>query len=257
MMNELHPSAFPPDDRMSIHKRRWCERVDVVIAVSHYTKSQLLHHFVDVDPQRVVVCYHGVTRVDPDGATLEKLADQPPFLLYVGRRNGLKNFDRLAAAYAQSSAPAAGIRLVAFGGGQPDRRELARLEALGISQLVIFNAGDDAVLAAHYAAAVGLVYPSIDEGFGFPPLEAMQHRCPVGASRAGAIPEIVKDAALLFDPIDETAMAESIDQLLTDSHLRARLSEQGLVHASTFSWDAAAMRTLGAYEFALTRAADR
>lgn len=255
MAHELHPSAFPLDDSTSIRKQVWCEKADVVIAVSHYTKSQLVSLF-DIDPDRVVVCHHGVTKVDPDVAALEALHNTPPFLLYVGGRRGHKNFDRLTAAYAQSSAAGDGTRLIAFGGGPPDRPELARLEKLGIFQLVTFATGGDAVLAAHYAAAIGLLYPSIDEGFGFPPLEAMQHRCPVGAARAGAIPEIVQDAAVLFDPVDEDAMAKSIDRLVADSVLRARLSEEGVAQASTFSWEAAAKTTLTAYALALTRAGE-
>jgi glycosyltransferase involved in cell wall biosynthesis len=256
MAHELHPSAFSPHDTTSARKRVCCEGADVVLAVSHYTKSQLVR-FIDIDPERIVVCHHGVTRVQPDAAALQALGKSPPFLLYVGGRRGHKNFYRLAAAYSGSAVAADGTRLIAFGGGPPQSAELVRLRELGISQMVTFTSGNDASLAAHYAVASALLYPSIDEGFGFPPLEAMQHRCPVAAARAGAIPEVVEDAALLFDPVDRDAITESIDRIVEDSDLRARLSGKGLARASAFSWETAAKTTLAAYAVALERAGDR
>jgi glycosyltransferase involved in cell wall biosynthesis len=147
--------------------------------------------------------------------------------------------------------------MIAFGGGEQTASERELLGALGISHLVSFTGGDDGALAAHYAAATALVYPSLDEGFGLPPLEAMGHGCPVAASAAGAIPEVTGDAALLFDPADTDAIADAIDRITFDESFRARAQSSGRKRAASFSWDETARKTLSAYATALEAAAGR
>jgi glycosyltransferase involved in cell wall biosynthesis len=256
MVHELHKDAFTPHDQTTIRKRIWCDQADMIIAVSHHTKAQLVA-LLGIDAARIVVCHHGVSSVDPNPRALETLGAQQAFLLYVGRRGGYKNFERLATAYARSLAPTEGVRLVAFGGEAPSTFEYAHLERLGITYHVSFTRGDDAELAAYYAAAVGLIYPSLDEGFGFPPLEAMLHGCPVAASGAGAIPEVVDDAALLFDPTSVEDMSNAINRIASDTALRAILASRGIARATTFTWEDAAKGTLSAYDFALEHAEAR
>jgi glycosyltransferase involved in cell wall biosynthesis len=126
-----------------------------------------------------------------------------------------------------------------------------------VSHLVSFASGADASLAAHYATAMGVLYPSLDEGFGMPPLEAMLHGCPVAAADAGAIPEVVADAALLFDPTVVESMTAAIDRIASDQALRASLASRGAARAATFTWAAAASTTLSAYSDALALAEAR
>ncbi len=168
MAHELHRDSFSPDDPTTSRKRAWCNQADAILAISHYTKAQLISLF-GIEPSRVIVSHPGVSIVAPDPQTLDALQmRRRPFLLYVGNRGGYKNFDRLASAYARSRALTEDIELVAFGGEAPSSSEHARLERLGISRHVSFARGGDAVLAAHYASTVALVYPSLDEGFGVP-----------------------------------------------------------------------------------------
>ncbi len=257
MIHERHPEMFSTrDDPMGRRKRLWCERADAVIAISDYTKRQLVS-LLDIDPARVVVCHLGVTRVDPEPAAHDRLSASRPFFLYVGNRRGYKNFDRLVRAFSQSRAALDGTGLTAFGGGEPTTGELRCLDEHRVSHLVSFAKGDDASLAARYATATGLLYPSLDEGFGMPPLEAMLHGCPVAASDAGAIPEVVADAALLFNPTDVESMTTAIDRIASDPALRASLASRGAVRAATFTWDTAARTTLSAYAAALELAEAR
>jgi len=256
MIHENHAHDFPARDQTANRKRLWCEQADVVIAVSHYTKTQVIN-LLGIDSDQVFVCHHGATETEPDAAALESLETKRPFLLYVGDRSRYKNFDRLIASFGRTSAAKDGIGLVAFGGGSPPASELEEIDQGGISELVSFAHGDDALLAAYYATAVGFIYPSLDEGFGLPPLEAMLHKCPVAASNAGAIPEVVGDAALLFDPTDVSAMATAIDLLVADSDLRARLMKTGIERASSFTWESTAESTLEAYAFALSHAKEK
>jgi glycosyltransferase involved in cell wall biosynthesis len=256
MTHERYPGLFRDGDPTARQKRLWYEQADVVIAISHHTRHELLD-LSALEPERVEVCHLGVTRREPDAATLDTLMRAEPFFLYVGNRRGYKNFAALLQAFARSGAARAGTRLVAFGGGKPTPGELCQIEAQRVADLVSFTAGDDSRLAAHYASAAALLYPSLDEGFGLPPLEAMLHGCPVAAAGAGAIPEVAGDAALLFDPADPAAIGDAIDRIAGDEVLRAELVTRGWSRAARFGWESTAASTLRAYESALRRAKER
>jgi len=105
----------------------------------------------------------------------------------------------------------------------------------------------DADLPALYSGAVCLVYPSYFEGFGLPPLEAMQCGAPVIAGNRTSLPEVVGEAGLLVDPFDEAAIATAIARLIDDSDLRAELRVKGLKRARVFDWHETARRTLSVY----------
>lgn len=111
---------------------------------------------------------------------------------------------------------------------------------------------DDAVLRTLYAHAVGFVFPSLYEGFGLPPLEAMAFGAPVITTSAASLPEVVDDAALLVVPGDVEALQQAIERLLGDERLAEDLSRRGRARASEFSWDATAERTVRIYEEVLS-----
>jgi glycosyltransferase involved in cell wall biosynthesis len=255
MIHERYPGQFPNGKRLSAQKARWIEKADVVLAISQHTKDEIVD-MLGVDPARIFVSKLGTTRVEPDAATLEAIAGYP-FLLYVGQRSGYKNFEALVSALGRSRAAQEGIGLVAFGGGSPTAREERVIADAGLSDLVRFVTGNDRVLAAHYASAVGLVYPSLAEGFGLPLLEAMSHGCAVVAATAASIPEVVGEAALLFDGSDGDAIRDAIDMLIGSADQRQRLSAAGKERAALFSWEATADLTLTAYARAFANAAER
>jgi glycosyltransferase involved in cell wall biosynthesis len=123
------------------------------------------------------------------------------------------------------------------------------VEAQGLAGDVIFTdyvPAED--LPALYAGAACFVFPSLYEGFGLPVLEAMAAGAPVIASRAGAIPEVAGDAALLVDPVRVEEIAEAIEAVLADRALRDRLVAAGRARARTFSWETVARQTLAVYE---------
>jgi glycosyltransferase involved in cell wall biosynthesis len=155
-----------------------------------------------------------------------------PFILYPARPWPHKNHARLFEAFATLRKTRPKLRLVLTGEG------LDRLGHLpdGVERWGVVA---DAELASLYRRAACLVYPSLYEGLGLPPLEAMACGCPVAAAYAGAIPETVGEAAVLFDPLDPDAMAEAI--LETDDR-RAELRELGLAHAAGFTWAEAVRR---------------
>jgi alpha-1,3-rhamnosyl/mannosyltransferase len=111
---------------------------------------------------------------------------------------------------------------------------------------------DDLALAHLYAGARMLVYPSLYEGFGLPPLEAMASGTPVIASSASTLPEVVGDAGLLVDPADDLALARAIEQLDEDDTLWIRLRSAGMARAAGFSWRRCARETLAIYRKVLS-----
>lgn len=247
MIHERYPDQVSPRDVTPAAKRPWCERADVVFAISAHTRDDLVERF-DLDPDRVVVTPLGVRVTAPDPSVV--VAGGRPFVLYVGARGPrYKNFEGLARAYARSAARRV-TSLVCFGGGPGTPAELELLAGLGLADTE-FASGADGVLAAHYAQARAFIYPSHYEGFGLPPLEAMSHGCPVAAARVASIPDVVGEAAVLFDPADHDAMAGAIDLVVGDDGRRAQLIDAGRERVVDFSWAETAQRTIAGYERAL------
>ena len=107
--------------------------------------------------------------------------------------------------------------------------------------------GDDGVLAALYRQAAMFVYPSLYEGFGIPPLEAMSFNCPVACSNTSSVPEVVGNAAIQFDPLDIDSIANALVRLASDKALRAKLIELGKARVAKFDWEQCAKQTLDVY----------
>ena len=174
------------------------------------------------------------------------------YILSVGSIQPRKNLTRLVAAYARlrrERAEGKLPRLVIVGKQAWLYDETLRaIEEQGIGDLTVLTGYvPDADLPALYSGAVCLVYPSYFEGFGLPPLEAMQCGAPVIAGNRTSLPEVVGEAGLLVDPFDEAAIATAIARLIDDSDLRAELRVKGLKRARVFDWHETARRTLSVY----------
>ena len=184
------------------------------------------------------------------GARVEELVlpTREPFLLYVGNRGGYKNFLRLLEAYGTSPQLKMGYELICFGGGAFHADELETMRTLGlVSGQVSQLGGDDQMLAKLYEHASAFVFPSLYEGFGIPPLEAMSHDCPVVCSNTSSIPEVVGDAGEYFDPADTESMRAAIERIVTSDSHRNLLIAKGRERLKHFSWDRCAIETLDIY----------
>jgi len=230
--------------------RAHAHRADVVVVPSHYTGEQVAAR-LDLSPERIVVCPNG-----PPGWPMRADTPRPKHLLFVGTVSARKNVDRLLDAYARVRATHPQVPPLVLA-GQLSSDEAAVLAPLGQPPLAghVRHEGyvDDQRLRTLYEQAVGLILPSLDEGFGIPALEAMELGVPVLAARSGALPEVVGEAGLLVDPLDVEALAAAIGRLVTDDELRRRLSAAGPVQARRFSWRASADRLRDAYEVAIER----
>jgi glycosyltransferase involved in cell wall biosynthesis len=228
--------------RRSMIKRRAAERADLIIAVSQATKRDIVDYW-DIPEQRIVVAHHGVRQFQGPFA---RSFINGPFLLYMGRRNGYKNFGNAVKAYLRAGLHKE-MALLCFGGDPFSAMETALLKQLGLAGRVIYSSGGDAELHRAYSDAVALVYPSLFEGFGLPLLEAMICGCPVVCGNHTSLPEVGGDAVLYTDTGDIEALASALKRVAFDNALRSELAARGRCRAATFTWAASADAHLQAY----------
>jgi len=206
-------------------------RAACIVTVSEHTRATLLE-WAGLPEEKVVVVGEGASSAfTPDGPRHDA---ERPYLLYVGNHKPHKNLSRLLDAYARSAA-ATELDLI-FAGQREPQTDRAVAER-GLTGSVHFVAATtDEELAALYRGALGLVFPSLYEGFGLPALEAMACGVPVIASSTTALGELVGGAAIRVEPTDTEAIAHAIDRLTDDADLRRDLRRRGLECASRHMW---------------------
>lgn len=228
--------------RFTQQARQAAEHSDSIIAVSQFTAQQVQQH-LGVEPSRIHVVPHGV-HMPPATSS----ASRENLVLFVGVIQRRKNVARLVHAFERLPA---GWRLALAGASQgygaaeelraveesPRRQDIDLLGHLSTGQL-----------SALYARARIFAFPSLDEGFGIPVLEAMAHGLPVITSRISAMPEVAGDAALLVDPLNVDDLACALTRLASDPALREDLAARGRTRALRFSWDSAVAQTWAVYE---------
>jgi glycosyltransferase involved in cell wall biosynthesis len=254
------PEAFRPWNRLylSLFTRLSVQRARRVIAISQHTKRDLIRWLgtpeekVDVAPCGVGEAFRPLPRAEVE-AFREAQGLPPQFFLFVGTLEPRKNLPAaLQAVRRLLDAGHAPYLAVVGGRGWGYTEALQSIDELDLARhvrLVGFVPTDELVL--WYNAATALVYPSLYEGFGMPPLEAMACGLPVVASDRGALPEVVGEAGLLVDPTDPDHLAEALARVWQDADLRALLRERGLARARGASWRETAQQTIHAYDKAI------
>jgi alpha-1,3-rhamnosyl/mannosyltransferase len=237
---------------------RVARRADRVIAISAAGADDVERH-LRVPRERIDVIplgYGTPRRVEPTPAARlrERLGlGDGPIVLNVAMKKVHKNQLRLVRALPAVRAAVPGAQLVLPGARTPYEDELrAEAERLGLAAAVAFPGYvDDSDLEGLYAEAAAFAFPSLNEGFGMPVLEAMSRGVPVVAGAAGALPEVVGDAALLVDPESVDQIAAATVRVLTDTPLREQLIAAGRRRPQAFSWDKTAAGTLASWRAAL------
>ncbi len=234
---------------------RFLARADRIIAVSEATRRDALR-FYRIDPAKIDVILEGVEprfRPEPDPARLAAVRRQyalpERFILYVGTIEPRKNLPTLLEAFAALRLQHPDVGLVIAGGkGWLYESFFKRLRSLGLEKRVTLTGyvPDDDLPALINCAEV-FAFPSIFEGFGLPPLEAMACGVPVVCSNASSLPEVVGEAGVLLPPDDPRTWAEALNRILVDPDLRADLRARGLARARQFTWEHAARCTLEIY----------
>jgi len=190
-----------------------------IIAISEYTKQDILKYY-HVSSDKIQVIYEGVT-----GETGSQPQNPKPYILYIGNNYPHKNLERLKLAYAK-----------------------LKEQGLDYELLLITKFVNEQELDNLYKNASLFVFPSLYEGFGLPPLEAMKRGIPVVSSNTTCLPEILGDAAFYFNPLNIDDMAEKIKKALIDRELREELIKQGFEQIKKYDWQKMARETLEIYK---------
>jgi len=227
--------------RFAEQARQAASRSDLIIAISRFTAAQV-QEFLGVEPSRIRIIPHGI-HVPSEAPT----AARQNVVLFVGAIQRRKNVQRLVRAFEQMPSS---WRLVLAGAvdGFGAAEELQAVEASPRrANIDVLGYVTRAELDALYARARIFAFPSLDEGFGIPVLDAMAHSVPVITSSRSALPEVAGDAALLVNPEETKELADALVRLASDEALWADLARRGRERASEFSWEAALAKTWEVY----------
>ena len=236
--------------------RHAVEKSVKIITVSQFSKKQILEDF-PVSPDKIAVTYeatsdfkHTPAEID-ERQFLAKHRLKYPFLLYVGNAYPHKNLEKLVSAIKSLTTDENfDLSLVLVGKFDYFYRRLQNLvNQLKLNERVFFlGYVDDEELKFLYQKAKAYIFPSLAEGFGLPPLEAMAQGLPVAASRHSCLPEVLGEAAYYFDPTDEQSLKEAIKKLVGDETLRESLRQKGFAQVKKYAWPKLASKTLAVYQ---------
>jgi glycosyltransferase involved in cell wall biosynthesis len=232
-------------------------QADRIITVSEASKRDILQYF-RIPPEKIEVIYNGIDErfwTPPAGNEIERVRERyqltDEFLLYAGNIKPHKNLERLIDAFHRLRREGFDhLKLLIIGDEVSKYAMLRRaVHRHKLHKHVRFlGFVPDQTLAALYRLAAVFVFPSLYEGFGLPPLEAMASGTPVVTSNVSSMPEVTGGAALLIDPYDPDAIAGGIRRVLTDQALRDDLRARGLARAREFSWARSAERVRAIYD---------
>lgn len=230
---------------------------DMIITVSEFSKKDIMRIF-DVEEERIQVTH---LAADEFFMPLDKLESKEfvknnydikdDFILYLGGFSPRKNVKSILVAFSRIYKNLSkNYKIVIVGPSKDEHSYLMKLcESLGIKDYVQFTGYVPYEhLPYFYNACSVFAYPSLYEGFGLPPLEAMSCRTPVITSNVSSIPEVVGDGAILINPFDTEELKTALERVLEDDNLRNELSHMGYIRSKEFSWDRTAAKTLNIYE---------
>jgi glycosyltransferase involved in cell wall biosynthesis len=240
---------LPPSDANEALKRDIAlgvKRADKVICISESTRRDLLHVHPEIAAKTEVV----LLGFDPVETTRSAAAlHGKPYLLYVGMRwRGYKNFEGLLSAYGSSELLKSQFDLVCVGGGEFSAEERRKIDAAGVADKVFQYAADDAALRSFYRHAHLFVYPSLYEGFGIPPLEAMAADCPVVCMHVSSMPEVCGDAVEYAFPDQPESLRSAIERVALSTERAEALRAAGRDRLKLFSWRECARQTSEIYK---------
>lgn len=250
LIHDIFPDDFPGGDLFRAKMKRTVLAAKAVIAISENTKKDLLR-FYPIPEHKVHVVPLATSMVPPRGAVPRGRGDRRYFL-FVGKRDGYKNFRTALRAFGTISVSFPMLDLVATGGGVFSEEESRLVDMMGLRNRVQFEFADDKRLLELYSHAEGLLYISRYEGFGLPILEAFACRCPVITSNVSSMPEVAGNAGLYVEPDDSDSVAQAMRRIMEESELRNSLIALGLMRLSEFSWKRCADLTAQVYNHVLS-----
>ena len=241
------------------------KRAEKIITVSKFTKRDLLKQY-NLKEEKIEIVYEGVGAkiLGSRSNILEKLEIEDHYLLYVGAAYPHKNLEKLIEAFSILQERNKHLQLVLVGRKdffyQRLEKEVLKRYSYSQSALGATSIGNKIIFAGYlsdkelgelYQRALIYVFPSLMEGFGLPPLEAMSYGVPVAAAQASCLPEVLDKAAVFFNPNDVNNMVKIIDNLIKDKKLREELINKGKELIKKYSWQICARKTLNIYNNSL------
>lgn len=256
----MHPKSRRKYFERCFYKRLpWASHF---ITISEATKSEMVQH-LNINPEKISVTHLGIN------STFKNVSEEAAkgvlsryglvygsYILYVGTLEPRKNVTTLMQAYALLPKATQKLFPLVLAGRkgwmmESLEEDLKKLDI--VNEVVVTDFVTELHLPALYSGATVFVYPSLYEGFGLPPLEAMACGTPVITSNVSSLPEVVGDGGICIDPYDAKRLKVEIQYVLEDVSHRENLSQRGLSRCKRFTWDACARETMGAYSMALSK----
>lgn len=231
---------------------RW---TDHIIAISQYTKKDIIKT-LKISSEKITVIYEAgdenCKRInDHNKISLikNKFGIKGDYMIHIGTLSPRKNLEFLIKVYAQVLKKNPKIKLVITGKKGWYYQNLFDItNKLGLEKKIIFTGYiEDSEKSALYSGAKVFLFPSLYEGFGLPPLEAMSCGTPVVSSNVTSIPEVIDEAGILLSPYDKKAWIQAINKLLSDNNFRKKMVEKSLLRSKYFSWQKTAKQTIEVY----------
>lgn len=229
-----YPETVHPKIIYNQKKRlEWIKKESKLIFTdTESTKSDLIN-ISKIEQERVMVNYPGIKIQEPKKESIQKtlkyLDIKTPFILAVGKLEPRKNMEALITAFEKRQNKK--IQLIVVG---PEGWTVKKIKTEGVSWTGYL---DDEILYSLYSSALGFIYPSLWEGFGYPILEAMKLGCPVATSNRASMKELAEEAAILFDPESQKEITKAIDILSSNKNLKKDLIKKGYEKADKFTWE--------------------
>lgn len=247
MIHENYPHLEEGSTIIS-DKKELIECADAIIAISDYTKKDILRFYPYISESKIFVVYlsHSIIKNEIDSRLLHRLVGDSTYILFVGNRGFYKNFEWFLPAVSEWLL-AKEVKLLCLGGGSLNESEIELISKLGLSNYVVHYTFQDNELYTFYKSALAFVFPSEYEGFGIPVLEAMYSGCPVVLPRLTSFPEVAGDAGEYFDLADSNSLISSLEKIKSDFVYRDQLVKKGIIQASKFSWEKTVEQCLDVY----------
>ena len=245
MIHEVFANKIDPNGQEAEKKRKAIAAAQAVICISENTKKDLLERYPFAE-NKITVIYQA-SEINASLAHGSEAVPDRPYYLYVGGRYEYKNFDGLLLAFAKAVSVRPDIALCVVGSPFNETEEKLIADLKLTEYIEYYGNVSDRHLAKLYRCSVAFVYPSLYEGFGIPPLEAMSCGAAVVASNSSSIPEVVGDAGILFEPESTGDLADILISLLNNPIERDRLITKGYQRVQSFSWEKTAAQTIDVY----------
>jgi len=238
---EIFPEFANVRDWGYLNMQDLARKASHIIAISENTKKDIIK-FYSIDENKISVIYHGVDL--PKSKTPSKIINGN-YLLYIGGRNGYKNFLFFVRSIS-SILKKKEINILCIG-NEFTKEEIGLFNQLDIENRMFTYFANDDQMADLYSNAIALVFPSLYEGFGMPIIEAFSCNCPVVLANTSCFPEIAGEAGLYFNPKNNIEIVEKVNSVINDEQMRQELINKGRNQLKHFSWENAANETIKVY----------